>query len=339
MITMQRKQLKASVNLRHCAYQCAVIVLLILLFSLWLVPLTAYADVDPGDDYWLKLNRTHPVIVATDPGVTSPATVSPPSIPITSATSTVVSTISYPSWIPLLSPAARTLYQRSLATGHDKRLFTIAGDSNSHPMRYLGRVTSGAFPLPKVLELQSVVGDYVPSFTHISIATGGGFRAADMFDAVHANGFGACHKDEGMFACELRSSNASIVFIQLGTGDKFVWRDFERNYRAMLDYATQNNVLPILVTKADDIESLQGGASYGYINGVIRALAVEYQMPLLDLYAATRDLPVIPNPDLPKRPYTQYGLQDEWGYYFHLNDIGQDRHILITLETLARIGK
>jgi hypothetical protein len=130
-----------------------------------------------------------------------------------------------------------------------------------------------------------------------------------------------------------------VVFILLGTGDKFAWRDFEANYRAMLEYALISDVVPVLVTKADDIESIQGGASDGYINGVIRLLAYEYQMPLADLWKAARNLPVIPNPNLPHRPFTQFGLHDEWGLYFHLTDEGQDVHVLLTLQTLDMLTR
>lgn len=300
------------------------------------------ADGDPADDYWIKLN--HKVALAQPSDSTSnepqPVAIVPAEssvAPFSLGTQSVPSAIETPAWIPDLSAYAHTLLRRSYASGHDPHLFTIAGDSNSNPTRYLGRITRGEFELGKHAELKAVADYYVMSFTHNSMATGGGFRAADMADRARATGFDMCHSDEGLYACELRTSSASIVFIQLGTGDKFAWREFESNYRAMIDFAIATNVLPILVTKADDIESIQGGASFGYINGMIRKLAAEYQLPLLDLYAATRDLPVIPNPALPTRPFTRYGLQDEWGYYFHLNDIGQDRHILITLQTLAVI--
>ena len=240
-------------------------------------------------------------------------------------------------WIPVLSARARQVYWQSLRSGHDAHLFTLAGDSNSNPLVYLGRLTNGEFDITAYPSLQPTAEWFKPSFDHLSMAVGGGFRAADMFDSAKVTTADGCVSGEGMFACELRKSNASVVFIQLGTGDKFLWYEFENHYRAMIDYALAHSVLPVLVTKADDIESIQGGASDGYINGVIRRLAAEYQMPLMDLWAATRDLPVIPNPALPTRPYTKFGLQDQWGYYFHLNDIGQTRHVLITLQTLASI--
>ncbi|MCL5999531.1 MAG: SGNH/GDSL hydrolase family protein [Chloroflexi bacterium] len=240
-------------------------------------------------------------------------------------------------WVPTLTARARLLYRQSLRAGRNPNLFTLAGDSNSTYSRYLGRVVAGAFDLAKYPNLKPVAKRYWQSFTRQSVAVAGGLRAADMFDVErHASG---CREDEGLFACELRASNASVVFILLGTGDKFAWLEFEANYRAMIDHAIQMSVLPVLVTKADDIESVQGGASDGYINAVIRRLASEYQLPLLDLWAATRDLPTIPNPNLPHRPFTQHGLHDEWGLYFHLTDEGQAVHILLTLQMLEQIAR
>jgi hypothetical protein len=98
-------------------------------------------------------------------------------------------------------------------------------------------------------------------------------------------------------------------------------------------------VLPVLVTKADDLESIQGGASFNFINDTLRKLAAEYQLPLDDFHAASRTLPAVPNPELPKRPFTQYGLHDEWGYYFHLTDDGYALRVKSTLMMLDAVTR
>jgi hypothetical protein len=54
---------------------------------------------------------------------------------------------------------------------------------------------------------------------------------------------------------------------------------------------------------------------------------------------ATRALEVIPNPELPKRPFTQNGLHDEWGYYFHLTDEGYALRVMSTLLMLDAITR
>jgi hypothetical protein len=242
-------------------------------------------------------------------------------------------------WIKL-GPRVKALYQQAIKSGRDGRMFTIAGDSNSTWQRNIGRIAAGNFSFAGINHLRNVVARFDPSFARVSAAVGGGFRAADMFDPAMSQARSkACRPDEGMFPCELRLSNASIVFIQLGTGDKFVWRDFESNLRRMIDYALANSVLPVLVTKADDLESIQGGASFNFINDTLRKLAAEYQLPLDDFHAASRTLPAVPNPELPKRPFTQYGLHDEWGYYFHLTDDGYALRVKSTLMMLDAVTR
>lgn len=240
-----------------------------------------------------------------------------------------------PAWIPKATARTRQLQQMALRAGRDPRMFTVAGDSNSDWLRYQGRVAAGTFDLGS---WRAVAARFDPSFTRRSLAARGGAGAFSMFDASQSPS-PPCHPDEGLFACELRVSNASIVFIQLGTGDRFAWREFEGNYRRLIDYALGQNVVPVLVTKADDMESWQGGAPIGYINDTIRRLAESYDVPLLDFFAATRTLSMAPNPDLPDRPLTQYGLQDEWGYYFHLTEEGYALRILTTLQTLDSITR
>jgi hypothetical protein len=47
----------------------------------------------------------------------------------------------------------------------------------------------------------------------------------------------------------------------------------------------------VLITKADDLESLEDGAPAGYINGVIVQMSGDYRVPLLDLRQAIAPLP------------------------------------------------
>lgn len=260
-----------------------------------------------------------------------------------------------PEWI-VMTARGKQLYAQAIRAGRDARIFTIAGDSNSTWQRNIGRIAAGQFDFDKygyptgTSSLRSVVSRFDPSFARVSVAVHGGIGATDMlkalsvFDPAKAAAAAlsmqrGCRVDESMFACELRQSNASIVFIQLGTGDTFAWRDFEANMRGMIQYALANDVLPVPVTKADDMESIQGGASFNFINDTIRKLVVEYQLPLVDFYAATRTMPVVPNPELPKRPFTQFGLQDEWGYYYHLTDEGFTLKVFATLFMLDAITR
>ncbi len=227
---------------------------------------------------------------------------------------------------PYLSPItakAKQVWQQAVKAGRRADLFTVVGDCNSEPDAYLWRLSAGTFDVSKQPEFHRVTEQFMWSFTRGSGAAFSGFNSASMFDPQWANP-ALCQKDEGPLACETRRSNASIAFVALGTGDQFTWQTFEANYRRILDYLLANKVLPVLVTKADDLENQQGGAKPGHINDTIRALGKEYGLPVMDFHAATRALP-------------DFGMRWEGNENFHMNAAGSDMRILLTLHTLAAL--
>lgn len=230
-----------------------------------------------------------------------------------------------PAFIPEITPAQRAIYRASAAKGKDLAMFTVVGDCNSQPAVYLHRLASGQFDASQLEpSLQAIVQRFSQSFGRISLAAQGGFGAGMMMDSTWADGALCDVKGgQGPFACELWVSRASVVFIALGTQEQFDWQSFEQNYRPMIEHAQAKGVLPVLVTKADDIETASGAPS-GHINGVIRRLAAEYGVPLLDFAAAARELP-------------NNGLIDEGDKDFHLSYAGMDRRLVATLQTLAAI--
>jgi hypothetical protein len=230
----------------------------------------------------------------------------------------------YPKWIPAITAQMKAIYRQSTRYGKDLGMFSVAGDCNSLPPVYLQRVAAGLFDLGKAPGTQATVARFANSFTRVSLAVNGGFTSAAMMDPDWADG-ALCSKTEGPFACEVWVSRASVIFIEVGTGDQYEWKDFEKHYRPLIEHAQKKGVLPVLVTKADDLEA-RSGATSGYINDVIRRLAKEYNVPLLDFWAATRTLP-------------NNGLIDEGGLNFHLNQAGMDLHLVATLQTLDAISR
>ena len=237
---------------------------------------------------------------------------------------TVGGTMPWSQFITPITARAKKLY---LAKAANKNLnaFTVVGDCNSVPEAYVGRVAMGLFDASKYPALAPAVERFAPSFGRLSQAAFRGFNSASMFDPVWANP-NFCEPGEGVLACELRRSQASVVFISLGTGDQFTWKDFEKNYRGVLDYVVQQKRLPVLVTKADDLELQQGSAPAGTINAAIRKLGAEYGVPVIDFYAATRGLP-------------DYGLRWEGNENFHMSAAGSDTRILLSLQVLDALNK
>ena len=230
-----------------------------------------------------------------------------------------------PDWIPTITPHMAAVYAQAAQHDRDRRAFAVVGDCNSLSYYYLALVAKNIIDLQGNDYLGNAIEEYKSSFYRDSVAVSGGFNAASVLDPVWSNPR-ACLPDESPFACELRVTRASIVFIALGTGDQFDWRDFDANYRRLIEFALANGVLPVLVTKSDALESQEGGAPAGYINDDLRALAREYDVPLLDFGAATATLP-------------NHGLVDEPGHDFHLSGAGFGVHIIATLQTLDAIWR
>ena len=230
-----------------------------------------------------------------------------------------------PAWIPAITPHMAAVYAQAAQHDRDRRAFAVVGDCNSLSYYYLALVAKNIIDLQGNDYLGNAIEEYKSSFYRESVAVAGGFNAASVLDPVWSNPR-ACLPGESPFACELRVTRASIVFIALGTGDQFDWRAFDANYRRLIEFALANGVLPVLVTKSDALESQEGGAPAGYINDDLRALAREYDVPLLDFGAATATLP-------------NHGLIDEPGHDFHLSGAGMGVHVIGTLQTLDTIWR
>jgi len=251
-------------------------------------------------------------------------------VPVTSSSTTITTPQNttrppLPAWIPVISQHMRQVYKQSSQFGNSSQAFAMVGDCNSEPFVYLERLAGGLFDLTPYGYLISTKDRFYTSMLRNSVAVQGSFGAASMFESIWSDPQ-QCRSGEGPYACELRVTRASIVFISLGTGDHLVWRDFEANYRKLIEYALKRSTLPVLVTKADILETQESDAPLYYINDVIRRLGKEYDVPVLDLQLATKDLP-------------NHGLREEGGHDFHQSALAMDVHILTTLQTLDVIWR
>ncbi len=225
-----------------------------------------------------------------------------------------------PPWIPTASPRVRQLLQRAARVGRSPYMFAVAGDCNSETALYLELLEKRMVNLEGHDYLQPTVERFRMSFYRDSLAVNGGFTSASIMDPLWARP-GECRRGESPYACELRVSMASVVFISVGTGDTFTWQQFESNYKRLIDYALRMGVVPVLVTKPDSLEWNQGGAPVNYINDAIRRLGQQYQVPVLDF-------------DLASSYLDNHGLHDEGDADFHVNEAAMHLRGLVTLQTL-----
>ena len=189
--------------------------------------------------------------------------------------------------IPDLSPRAREILADGLARGNNPRAFSKIGDCESQAQWFLNDFDLG----PEFYTLGAHEGDlspvveyYAGSFERTSLAARPGFTAASLMAPIWADK-AQCEKGETPLACELRIHRPLTAFILVGTNDASNPKTFEGHLRKAIEYTIAQGTLPILGTKADNVE---GDHS---INQTMARLAHEYEIPLWNYWAAVQDLP------------------------------------------------
>jgi lysophospholipase L1-like esterase len=76
-----------------------------------------------------------------------------------------------------------------------------------------------------------------------------------------------------------------MAFILLGSNDASNPKTFEGHMRKIIEYSISQGVLPVLGTKADNVEKDH------YINATIARLGAEYGVPVWNFWSAVQDLP------------------------------------------------
>jgi len=184
---------------------------------------------------------------------------------------------------------ARQIFVAGQGLGNQADVFSKVGDSNTDNPAFLTPFDQGNYALGTYSDLAPTINYFKGSFSRISSAAVGGFSTAKVLDP--ANDRGPCNGGETPLACEYRVNKPSVALILLGTGDQHSWQGFEARYRTIIEYTIKQGIVPVLMTKADDLESKEDTAPVGFTNDTIRRLALEYDIPLLDLRKAVEPLP------------------------------------------------
>ncbi len=189
--------------------------------------------------------------------------------------------------IPVVSARARQIYQSGLAAGTNPARFSKVGDCQAIKDVLLGPYDKpGGYTLRENADaLNETIKHFAGSFNRDGEAVQGGFNAASELTPLMSNP-DVCDPGETPLECEIRVHNPSILLISLE-----VWWNgrspdvYEKNMRQIIEYAIGKGILPILSTKADNVE---GDHS---INLATARLAYEYDLPLWNWWKAAQALP------------------------------------------------
>lgn len=178
------------------------------------------------------------------------------------------------------------VYRRGLANGNRPAAFSKIGDGEISTPWFLSDFDYGEqfYNLGEYAELQAVLNHFNGSFARSSQAARRGFNTSLILDPYAANPQ-FCHPGETPLSCELRLHKPSIAILSLGTNQVWQPETFEMGLREIIEILLAEGVLPVLSTKADNLEGDQR------INTTIARLAAEYELPLWNFWLAVQPLP------------------------------------------------
>ncbi len=202
--------------------------------------------------------------------------------------------------IPVVGPRVIEIYRQGLMLGNNPHAFSKIGDCGTTPAWFLGDFDHDPqfYNLGEYTSLQPVIQEFRGSFSRTSLAARSGFNASSVFSPLWSDPK-QCQPQEAPLGCEYRVNRPILALITLGTND--IWHPdvFEEQMRKIIEFSINRGVIPVLATKADNIEG------DGSINATISKLAVEYGIPLWNYWLAVQPLP-------------EHGLQEDgahltWG--------------------------
>ena len=185
-----------------------------------------------------------------------------------------------------ISDRLREIYRHGRSLGNNPHVFSRIGDCISAAPAFLVGF-DGNYNLGEYTYLQPAIDYFQGSFKRPSLAAKNGLNTAGLLSSLWTGE--QCLNKETLLDCQYRLDHPGFAFISIGTNDAYYLREdpasFELNLRTIIEGTIAKGIIPILATKADDVE---GGNP---INATIARLALEYQLPLWNFWLAVQLLP------------------------------------------------
>lgn len=192
-------------------------------------------------------------------------------------------------WPVVPEPTSRVyeIYQKGIELGNDPHQFSKIGDCQNVREAFMGLFDKPGWYIlrDENANLQPVIDWFAGSFDRDGSAVKGGFNAASVLNPIWADQ-SICEPNESPVECELRVHNPIFAFVSM----ELWWNGrtterYEEYMRQILDTLIENGVVPILATKADNVEGDHA------LNLTTAKLAYEYNLPLWNFWAEAQTLP------------------------------------------------
>jgi hypothetical protein len=188
--------------------------------------------------------------------------------------------------VPAVSDRARAIYAHGLSLGNTPNAFSVIGDCEGIPSRFLGVFdASPSYYRPgEYAYRQRTIDHFAGYFGRISRAANDSFSTSSVLSPLWAHP-DYCLPGETPLACQLRINRPNFALIAIGTMDYADPAGFEPRMRIIIETLLQDGTIPILYTKATNLE---GNWS---INATVGRLAYEYDVPLWNFWRPVQPLP------------------------------------------------
>jgi len=188
--------------------------------------------------------------------------------------------------VPQVTDTALEIYQRGLELGNHHDRFSKVGDCQNVSSHFLSIFDDPSeYALGEFDGLQSTIDHFAESWAREGEAVDNGFNVASVLSPLWSDPE-ACQPGENPLQCEYRLNKPSIVIVSMETW----WaqrpaEEYEGYMRQIVEFWIDNGVVPILATKADNLEG-----DYG-LNKAVYKVATEYDIPLWNFWLSIQTLP------------------------------------------------
>jgi len=193
--------------------------------------------------------------------------------------------------IPAISDAMVKVYQEGLQLGNASNSITKVGDSLVANVQYLRPMSNSRRELGPYDYLADTIDYYGASMAMDSVAARLGMSTYGIVDPFWADKT-RCQPAETPLDCEYRIKKPSVAFIMFGPNDvRSMTEDkYAGQMRHIIEDSLKHGVIPVISTFSTDPTEEFFWQSINF-NLQLVSLAQEYQIPLINLWAAARDLP------------------------------------------------
>ncbi len=188
--------------------------------------------------------------------------------------------------VPVVTDTAREIYQRGLELGNNYNRFSKVGDCQNVSSHFLSVFDdSEEYALGEFDGLQSTIDHFGESWSRTSASVDNGFNVASVLSPLWSDP-DLCEPGENPLECEYRLNKPSIVIVSMETW----WaqrpaEEYEDYMRQIVEFWIDKGVVPILSTKADNLEG-----DYG-LNRAIYRVSQDYDIPLWNFWLSIQSLP------------------------------------------------